>query len=95
LQDGIWTEVIKSKDKNIKISSLRRGLQRQYLDMLTSMVLRKKHVPEDARTLAWYKIRQLDEKLANVNSDDEYTKAHILETRDRIKKVLDAPLQAN
>ncbi|WP_016875652.1 zinc-dependent metalloprotease [Chlorogloeopsis fritschii] len=95
LQEGIWTEVIKSKDKNIKISSLRRGLQRQYLDMLTSMVLRKKHVPEDARTLAWYKIRQLDEKLANVNSDDEYTKAHILETRDRIKKVLDAPLQAN
>jgi len=95
LQGGIWTEVIKPKGREIKISSLRRGLQRQYLDILTSMVLRKEPVPEDARTLAWYKLRQLNEKLAGVNSKDEYTKAHILETRDRIGKVLNAPVQGN
>ncbi|WP_298904215.1 zinc-dependent metalloprotease [uncultured Nostoc sp.] len=95
LQSGIWTEVIKPKDKPMKISSLRRGLQRQYLDILTGMVLRKESVPEDARTLAWYKLKQLDEKLKGVNSDDEYTKAHLLETRDRIEKVLNAPLQGN
>ncbi len=95
LQEGIWTEVIEPKDKSIKISSLRRGLQRRYMDMLTDMVLRKENVPEDARTLAWYKLRQLNEKLASVSSDDEYTKAHLLETRDRIQKVLDAPLQGN
>ncbi len=95
LQSGIWTEVIKPKGKPMKIASLRRGLQRQYLDILTSMVLRKEYVPEDARTLAWYKLKQLDEKLKGVNSEDEYTKAHLLETRDRIEKVLNAPLQTN
>ncbi|BBD67420.1 hypothetical protein NIES4072_52850 [Nostoc commune NIES-4072] len=95
LQSGIWTEVIKPKGKPMKIASLRRGLQRQYLDILTGMVLRKEYVPEDARTLAWYKLKQLDEKLKGVNSDDEYTKAHLLETRDRIEKVLNAPLQGN
>ncbi|MBG1259704.1 zinc-dependent metalloprotease [Nostoc commune] len=95
LQSGIWTEVIKPKGQPMKIASLRRGLQRQYLDILTGMVLRKEYVPEDARTLAWYKLKQLDEKLKGVNSDDEYTKAHILETRDRIEKVLNAPLQGN
>jgi Met-zincin len=99
LQAGIWTEVIKPKRGDIKISSLRRGIQRRYLDVLMGMVLRKgedvSSVPEDARTIAWYKLKQLDEKLKSVNSDDEYTKAHILETRDRIDKILDARIQSN
>ncbi|RAM52169.1 MAG: peptidase M43 [Hapalosiphonaceae cyanobacterium JJU2] len=95
LQNGIWTEVLKPQGKNIKISSLRRGLQRRYVETLNEMVLRKQEVPEDARTLAWYNLKQLSEKLDNVRGGDEYTKAHLLETRDRIKKVLDAPLQGN
>ncbi|WP_341526606.1 zinc-dependent metalloprotease [Nostoc sp. UHCC 0302] len=95
LQSGIWTEVLKPKNQPLKITSLRRGLQREYLNILTAMVLRKESVPEDARTLAWYKLTQLDDKLKQVNSDDEYTKAHILETRDRIEKILNAPLQGN
>ncbi|MEM7556202.1 MAG: zinc-dependent metalloprotease [Cyanobacteria bacterium P01_A01_bin.84] len=98
LHSGIWTEVIKPK-KDVKISSLRRGLQRQYIDLLSSMVLRKQYVPEDARTLAWYKLRQLRDKLKDadgkVDDKDQYTKAHILEARERIDKVLDAPLQTN
>lgn len=93
LQSGIWTEVLQSKGKSITISSLRRGLQRQYLDILTDMVLGKQSVPEDARALALYKLKQLNEKLNNVHSDDEYTQAHLLETHDRIQKVLSAPLQ--
>ncbi|MBD2204236.1 zinc-dependent metalloprotease [Calothrix sp. FACHB-1219] len=95
LQTGIWTEVIKPKGKPLMISSLRRGLQREYVNILSDIILRKEYVPEDARTLAWYKIRQLNEKLAGANSDDEYTKAHILETRDRIEKILNAPLRSN
>lgn len=97
LQTGIWTEVIKPKSGNIKISSLRRSLQRQYLETLTTIVLRQDEarVPEDARTIAWYKLKQLDEKLKAVDVKDEYTKAHILETRDRIEKVLNARLQSN
>ncbi|MBD2388167.1 zinc-dependent metalloprotease [Cylindrospermum sp. FACHB-282] len=95
LQNGVWTEVLKPKSQSLKISSLRRGLQRQYLDILTAMVLRKTSVPEDARTLAWYKLKQLDKQLKRVGSGDEYTKAHLLETRDRIEKTLNAPLQGN
>ncbi|MFM6108568.1 MAG: zinc-dependent metalloprotease, partial [Sphaerospermopsis kisseleviana] len=78
LQDGIWTEVLQPKGK-LEISSLRRGLQRQYVNFLTAMVLRKVDVPEDARTLAWYKLKQLDHQLKRVRSNDEYTKAHLLE----------------
>ncbi|MFB2772005.1 zinc-dependent metalloprotease [Pelatocladus sp. BLCC-F211] len=95
LQNGIWTEVLKPQGKTVEISSLRRGLQRRYVETLNEMVLRKQEVPEDARTLAWYNLKQLSEKLDNVRGGDEYTKAHLLETRDRIKKVLDAPLQGN
>lgn len=95
LQSGIWTEVLQPKGDSLKITSLRRNLQREYLDILASMVLRKEDVPEDARTIAWYKIRQLDDKLKQVNSKDEYTQAHLLETRDRIEKILNASLQGN
>jgi Met-zincin/Domain of unknown function (DUF5117)/Domain of unknown function (DUF5118) len=94
LQTGIWSEVFQPKDK-LKISSLRRGLQREYLEILIAMILRKESVPEDARTLAWYKLKQLNGKLRRVNSQDEYTQAFLLETRDRIEKTLNAPLVGN
>lgn len=85
LQTGIWSEVFQPKAQ-LKISSLRRGLQREYLEIMIAMVLRKEAVPEDARTLAWYKLKQLNSQLRKVNSPDEYTQAFLLETRDRIEK---------
>jgi hypothetical protein len=94
LQTGIWSEVLQPKRK-LQISSLRRGLQREYLEILIAMVLRKESTPEDARTLAWYKLKQLNNQLRRVNSEDEYTKAFLLETRDRIEKTLNAPLVGN
>jgi hypothetical protein len=94
LQEGIWTEVIQPEG-DLKISSLRRGLQRQYVNFLTYMVLRQVNVPEDARSLAWYKLKQLNYRLSRVKSRDEYTRAHLLETRDRIQKTLDSSLQGN
>ncbi|AFY49790.1 hypothetical protein Nos7524_4018 [Nostoc sp. PCC 7524] len=95
LQAGIWTEVLQPKGGTMKISSFRRGLQREYLDILIGMVLRREYVPEDARSLAWYKLKQLQSKLQQVKTSDAYTKAHLLETRDRIEKALNAPLQGN
>lgn len=94
LQSGIWSEVLQPKGK-LQISSLRRGLQREYLNVLMGMVLRKEAAPEDARTLAWYKLKQLNNQLRRVNSEDEYTQAFLLETRDRIEKTLNAPLVGN
>jgi Met-zincin/Domain of unknown function (DUF5117)/Domain of unknown function (DUF5118) len=95
LQAGIWTEL----DESVKISSLRRALQREHLQLLINMVLRTANVPEDGRSLAWSKLRQLrsqiDRTLRKQSKNlDEYTLAHLQETRDRITKVLDAPLQS-
>lgn len=98
LQNGIWTEVLQPQGKLIKISSLRRTLQREHLKMITAMVLRTVYVPEDARTLAWYKLRQLQGQLNKTLSHsgklDDYTQAHLEETRDRINKTLNAQIQS-
>jgi len=98
LQIGIWTEVLQPDGKLLSISSLRRALQREYVNMLTGMVLRTKKVTEDARTLAWFKLGQLHSALSKTLSHsrklDEYTLAHLEETRDRINKALNAQLQS-
>ena len=82
----------------MKISSLRRALQREHLKIMTDMVLRTQDVPEDARTLAWYNLRQLRDKLNKAVSHsgklDEYSKAHLEATRDRISKTLNAEIQS-
>jgi hypothetical protein len=117
LQKGIWTEVLQA-DKPVQISSLRRSLQRQYMNTLINMVLRNADavgkaqtlpdlllalrtsgVPEDARTLAWYELKQLRESLRSTlrkQGDDLniYTKAHLEESYDRLSKALDARFQA-
>ena len=99
LEDSIWTEVLQPDDKSLSISSIRRSLQRSYLNQLTSMVLRRDNVPEDARTLAWYRLRLLQGSLNRVlrrhgGEMDTYTKAHLEETRSRIRKALDAQIQS-
>ncbi len=98
LGTGIWTEVLQPDGTSVTISSLRRALQREYLNIMIRMVLRTEHVPEDARTLAWYKLHQLREQLNKTLSQsgkqDEYTKAHLEETRDRVNKALNAQMQS-
>lgn len=118
LQQGIWTEILTPTNDLTQISSLRRSLQRQHMNLLVNLALRNRfsmdkidnfldlvvgirtiNPPEDARTLAWYQLRQLRDRLANVLRDrsdklDTYTKAHLEETSDRITKAIDAKLQA-
>ncbi|MBV9388595.1 MAG: zinc-dependent metalloprotease [Chroococcidiopsidaceae cyanobacterium CP_BM_ER_R8_30] len=98
LQDGIFSEVMQPNRQLQPISSLRGALQSQYLNLLTNMVLRNVSVPEAARTLAWYKLNQLRSLLSKIPSHsrhlDEYTLAHLAETRDRIDKALNAQLQS-
>jgi hypothetical protein len=97
LQTAIWQEVLQPKG-TLHLSSLRRGLQREYLNQLTDMVLRRSGVPEDGRTLAWYSLKQLrgslDDALRRGGDMDLATRAHLEETRDRILKTLDAQLQS-
>ncbi|XHX80059.1 MAG: zinc-dependent metalloprotease [Stenomitos frigidus ULC029] len=97
LQTAIWQEVLQPEE-TLKLSSLRRGLQREYVKALSSMVLRTTDVPDDARTLAWYELKQLatgiDRVLKRQGKDaDTETRAHLEETLDRLAKILDAKLQ--
>lgn len=78
------------------ISSIRRNLQRTYLRRLSSIALGQSRAPEDCQTVAYLELSQLSEaikKALDGNTKlDTYTKAHLVESRDRIKKVLDAHL---
>jgi len=100
VQKDVWQEVLQPTNKKMEISTFRRSLQREHLAILIGMVLRKTNVPEDARSLAWYELRQLREGLSKSirnldRSADAYTRAHLEETRDRISKVLNAQIQSN
>jgi Met-zincin/Domain of unknown function (DUF5117) len=98
LQTSIWGEVLRPADQPLKLSGLRRGLQRQQMDILIAMLLRQVDTPEDARTVARYELKQLQgaigPALRKVNDKDIYTKAHLEEARDRISKALEAQLQS-
>ncbi|WP_375513749.1 zinc-dependent metalloprotease [uncultured Nostoc sp.] len=96
LQTGIWTEVLTPGEPK-PISSIRRSLQREHLNILLEMMLGTTDTPEDGRTLAWYKLRQLqkaiDIRLKQLSESlDIYTLAHLEASGDRITKALNAQL---
>ncbi|WP_017302815.1 zinc-dependent metalloprotease [Spirulina subsalsa] len=98
LQAGIWSEVLDAQRSGVNISSLRRSLQREHLQILGAMVLGRSPVPEDARTLAWYELRQLQGAINRVlgrfgGQLDAYTRAHLSETGDRITGLLSATFE--
>ena len=98
LQSSIWSEVLNtnSSSDRIKISIVRRGIQRQYMNLLIAISLREYDAPEDAQTVARYNMKQLRDTLTGAlkktDPKDIYTLAHLEETRDRLTKAIDAPL---
>ena len=98
LQSSIWSEVFNSATSSdrVKISVVRRGIQRQHMNLLIAISLREYEVPEDAQTVARYNMKQLrgtlTSALKKVDPKDIYTLAHLEETRDRLTKAIDAPL---
>jgi hypothetical protein len=76
------------------ISSLRRNLQRTYLQHLSDLALGRTAAPEDAQTIAYAELSALegriDKLLERDIALDSYTRAHLQETSDRIEKVRDA-----
>jgi hypothetical protein len=81
------------------IPSLRRNLQRIYLKRLGGMALGQRGVPEDCQTLAYAELVGLDAKikkaLENNPKLDSYSRAHLLESSERIHKVLESRLVSN
>jgi len=96
LDNAIWSEL----DSNtVKISSLRRNLQREYLKQLIRLTLRpgQTTVPEDATTLARASLTALQTKIHDVLGTGSFTdptsNAHLQETDDRITSALQAQMQ--
>ena len=78
------------------ISSLRRNLQRIYLQRLSQIAMGNSGAPPDVQAVSFAELKSLKEKIdkllaGNVNFDT-YTKAHLQESSNRIAKVLDARL---
>ncbi len=75
--------------------STRRELQRAYVDRLANMMVTPTPgTPDDARALARLQLQRIDAKcalaLAAKAPLGDYTRAHLLESRARIKRAMDA-----
>jgi hypothetical protein len=79
------------------VSSLRRALQRRYLERLASLAMGNVTAPEDCQTLAYVQLETVEGRMKAVLGGkaklDPYTLAHLKESVTRIRKVLDARLQ--
>lgn len=101
LTDSIFSELDSMDDgeysnRSPAISSLRRNLQRDYLQRLSTLAMGNGFAPQDCQTIAYAELIDLQEKLEEALDKevefDAYTRAHLLESSRRIKKVLDAEL---
>jgi hypothetical protein len=91
LRDGKYT------NRKPAIRSLRRNLQRRYLERLSNLAMGSTSAPEDCQTVAYAELASLEarikEVLARKAQLDTYTRAHLEESASRIRKVLDARLE--
>jgi len=100
VEGEVWSELDKPaatySDRQPMISSLRRNLQREYVERLIDLSMpeswsQASHKP--IANLALMHLRQLSARLATKQDNaglDNYTKAHLSETKLRIDKALDA-----
>jgi hypothetical protein len=102
LTSAIWSEIgagVRGRAVRPRnIGSVRRDLQRLYLNLLIqTAVSPPPGTPEDARALARMTLSglgaDLDRALALPRPDlDAYTRAHLADTRDRVARALDAQM---
>ncbi|MHB1307225.1 MAG: zinc-dependent metalloprotease [Limisphaerales bacterium] len=100
VESEVWSELDKTEgtftERTPMISSLRRNLQREYVERLIDLSMpaswgQAAHKP--IANLALMRLRQLSARLEELEDRDEldaYTKAHLSESRLRIDKALDA-----
>ena len=79
------------------IPSLRRGVQRAYLNRLSQIALGNAGAPADCEAVASLQLRELQSKLDALLARDEialdtYSRAHLEDARARIERVLTADL---
>ena len=95
LTAAIWSE---TGTPSRNITSVRRDLQRLYLNNLIRMIVNPlPDTPEDARTLARSTLAELGAQLDRARRAelDAYTRAHLVDSRERINQALHAQLFQN
>jgi hypothetical protein len=98
LTKSLWGEVGGTSAAGMKAlegPSTRRDLQRAYVDKLAALVVSPAPgTPDDARALARLQLTRIDQRIttamAGKTTLGDYTRAHFLETRARIKRALEA-----
>lgn len=107
LTKSIFSEVdnVKEGEYSIRkpaISSFRRNLQRSYLKSLANLAMGNGGAPQDCQTVAYDQLSRLNQRMTGLLSNqaiagklDTYSRAHLQESSDRIKKVLEAKLSLN
>jgi hypothetical protein len=106
LTEVIWSEVKSVPptgdftNRSPYITTLRRNLQHEYLGQLIDLALEGDSggSPQSARTQAWYRLDKLRQDIAGAIAKfsatqpklDDYTRAHLEESFQRITKALDA-----
>jgi hypothetical protein len=97
LTRAVWSEVWTAGSMS-NADAVRRDLQRAYLDQMTALVVKPApRTPADARAVARRTLKDLDRRLATATASgtlNAYMAAHVEESRARIKKALDAGLEA-
>ncbi|MCZ6794460.1 MAG: zinc-dependent metalloprotease [Planctomycetota bacterium] len=87
------------------VDSLRRNLQHEYVGEVIDIALEDDYgrSPQSARTQAWYHLRKLGgsiDKVLEVDDEeslklDDYSRAHLEETSQRIRRALEASYSRN
>jgi len=97
----LWTEVggTAAQLKSLERPGTRRELQRAYVDRLAALVAAPiPGGPDDARALARLQLQKIDTRCSaalNNASLGDNTRAHLLESRARIRRALDATRSAD
>jgi hypothetical protein len=83
-------------DRKPAISSVRRNLQRAYLERLSRLAMGQTTAPEDCETIAFVQLKDLKGRIDTITAGDfkldPYTRAHLEESSAKIGKVLDATM---
>jgi hypothetical protein len=101
LTASIFTEADKMEsgdytERKPAVSSLRRNLQRIYLQRLSEIAMGNSSAPPDVQSVSFAELKSLKDMIDKLLSGnvkfDTYTKAHLQESSNRITKVLEARL---
>ena len=103
LTRATWSEVGGASPeafKSLEGPGTRRELQRAYVDKLAGMVVNlPAGAPDDARALARLQLTRIDARISRAMLGGvalgDYTRAHLMETRARIKRALEASREAD